>query len=115
MKARYTPSNHLASLPNGTRCKSCACRRGTEASQSAETLAAFAECVRTGEPFYCHESVAVRDPAGLSADRHGNRYRRLPESVWRVCRGWVTARNKLSGVAVPDTVHAATKGEHDAE
>lgn len=76
-------------------CGSCAGRKGTEANASPETLATLAECIRTGESFYCHESVAERDPDGLSTDRHGNRYRRLPFERWRLCRAWMTAVDAL--------------------
>ena len=79
------------SWQRGEMCGSCAGRRGTEANQSDETMESLAECIRKGEPFYCHESVAVPDPNGLSEDRHGNRYRRLPKNRWRLCRAWMNA------------------------
>ncbi len=75
----------------GEMCGSCAGRKGTEANESPETVATLTECIRTGEPFFCHESTAVLDPEGLSIDRHGNRYRNLPESRWRLCRAWMNA------------------------
>jgi hypothetical protein len=77
----------------GEMCESCAGRKGTDANLSAETMATLAECVRTSEPFFCHESTAVRDPNGLAVDRRGNRYRRLAENRWRLCRAWMNARN----------------------
>lgn len=87
------------SWPKGEMCATCAGRKGTEANLSEETMATLAECIKSGEPFFCHESVAVRDPEGLSADKHGNRYRRLPECRWRLCRSWMTACP--DGVASP--------------
>lgn len=81
----------------GEMCRSCAGRKGTDANQSPETMATLAECISTGEPFYCHESTAERDPNGLSSDRHGNRYRRLPFSRWRVCRAWTAAVKESLG------------------
>jgi len=79
------------SWPKGEMCGTCAGRKGTEANQSAETMATLAECIASGEEFYCHESVAVLDPEGLSEDRHGNPNRRLPQNRWRLCRAWMTA------------------------
>ena len=75
----------------GEMCGSCAGRKGTEANQSDETMADLAECIRTGEPF-CHESTVVPDPDGMHADRHGTRYRKLPEHRWRLCRAFTNAR-----------------------
>jgi hypothetical protein len=81
----------LMHFPAGGPCKSCAIRPGTDANLSPETMATLKECIASGEPFYCHESVAVRDEDGHALDRHGNRYRRLPQSRWRLCRGWTRA------------------------
>lgn len=75
----------------GEMCESCAGRKGTEANVAPGAVKTLAECIASGEPFYCHESVAVRDPEGLSTDRHGNRYRRLPFERWRLCRAWTNA------------------------
>lgn len=75
----------------GEMCGSCAGRKGTEANESAETMATLAECIESGEPFFCHESVAVPDPDGLFLDRHGNKFRKLPCERWRLCRAWMTA------------------------
>jgi len=75
----------------GEMCGSCAGRKGTEANTSPETMKTLAECIRTGEPFYCHESTAVVDPHGTRTDRHGTRYRMLPRHRWRLCRAWMTA------------------------
>lgn len=75
----------------GEMCGSCAGRKDTEANTSPETMAALADCIKTGEPFYCHESVAVLDPNGTAVDVHGNRYRRLPFERWRLCRAWMNA------------------------
>jgi hypothetical protein len=80
-------------------CGSCAGRKGTEANACAETMADLAGCIESGEPFYCHESVAVRDPDGAAADRHGNVYRVLPECRWRLCRAWMNARAAIEGSA----------------
>lgn len=80
--------------PRGEMCKSCAGRRGTDANQATETREMLAECIRTGEPFYCHESTAERDPNGMSTDRHGKRYRRLPFNRWRLCRAWMNAQRE---------------------
>lgn len=76
----------------GEMCESCAGRKGTEANQTPETVAVLTDCITTGEPFYCHESTAVRDPNGLSRDHQGNTYRRLPFERWRLCRAWMNAR-----------------------
>lgn len=81
------------SWKRGEMCDSCAGRGGTEANSLPETVATLAECIKSGEPFYCHESTAVRDPNGLSEDRHGERYRRLPFERWRLCRAWMNARS----------------------
>lgn len=75
----------------GEMCGSCAGRKGTEANESAETMEKLNECVKSGEPFYCHESTAVFDPEGWFADRHGRRYRKLPFERWRLCRAWMNA------------------------
>ena len=75
----------------GEMCESCAGRKGTEANRDPATAGALAGCIDSGEPFYCHESTAVPDPEGLSSDRHGNRYRALPFSRWRLCRAWMNA------------------------
>lgn len=77
----------------GEMCESCAGRKGTEANVSIDTMNSLAECIKTGEPFFCHESTAVRDTNGLAVDRRGNRYRRLPQSRWRLCRAWMNARS----------------------
>jgi hypothetical protein len=74
-------------------CCSCAGRKGTEANGSPETMATLAECIQTGEPFFCHESVAVRDADGIATDQHGNKYRSLPFERWRLCRAWMNARS----------------------
>jgi hypothetical protein len=76
----------------GEMCGSCAGRKGTEANGTPETMATLAECIRTGEPFFCHESSAVRDPNGCAEDRQGKRYRILPFQRWRLCRAWTNAR-----------------------
>ena len=78
--------------PKGSMCGSCAGRVGTEANASAETMATLQECIKTGEPFYCHESVAVKDRDGWFVDKDGTQYRYLPEARWRLCRAWMTAR-----------------------
>ena len=78
----------------GEMCGSCAGRKGTEANASRETRATLDECIRTGEPFYCHESTAVRDNNGTAVDNKGNRYRHLPQARWRLCRAWMNARAK---------------------
>lgn len=75
----------------GEMCSSCAGRKGTEANVSRETMETLDECIRTGEPFYCHESVAVADPDGEVKDSQGKRYRRLPFERWRLCRAWMAA------------------------
>jgi hypothetical protein len=82
----------MATWPRGEMCKSCAGRVGTDANNSPETVATLTECVATGEPFYCHESTAVRDKNGGWSDSHGKKYRWLPESRWRLCRAWMAAR-----------------------
>lgn len=76
----------------GEMCGGCAGRKGTEANETEGTVETLAECIKTGEPFYCHESVAVLDPNGLAQDARGNRYRRLPQDRWRLCRAWTNAR-----------------------
>lgn len=76
----------------GEMCESCAGRKGTDANLFPETMAALAECIKGEEPFYCHESTAVRDSDGLSTDRHGTRYRVLPQHRWRLCRAWMNAQ-----------------------
>lgn len=78
----------------GEMCGSCAGRKGTEANEAEKTVADLKECVRSGEPFYCHESVAVLDPKGTAVDRHGNRYRHLPFERWRLCRAWMNAQKE---------------------
>lgn len=85
----------IARFPEGEMCEGCACRKGTFASSHEETQATFRECVRTGEPFYCHESTAVRDDEGFMKDRAGNHYHLLPESSYRLCRGWIAAINAV--------------------
>ena len=82
---------HLVRLPESALCAGCACRAGTEAHGSAETLKAFAECVASGEPFWCHESVAVRDKTGWLTDKAQKRYRPIPERQWKLCQGWLRA------------------------
>lgn len=79
----------------GTMCDGCAGRKGSEANCSPQTMATFAECIRTGEPFYCHESTAVRDPHGIHVDHNGIHYRMLPFARWRLCRAWMTARDAM--------------------
>jgi hypothetical protein len=77
----------------GEMCESCAGRKSTDANSTLETVEALTECIKTGEPFFCHESMAVIDPIGGHAtDRHGKLYRVLPESRWRLCRAWMNAR-----------------------
>jgi hypothetical protein len=80
------------SWQRGEMCGSCAGRKGTDANGTPETMTTLAECIATGEPFFCHESTAVRDPNGGFEDRHGTRYRLLPESRYRLCRAWMNAR-----------------------
>lgn len=80
----------------GEMCDSCAGRKGTEANASPETMKTLAECIASGEPFYCHESTAVRDSEGWSVDRHGVRYRTLPFERWRLCRAWTNAVKETS-------------------
>jgi hypothetical protein len=75
----------------GEMCGSCAGRRGTDANASTDTVKTLAECIASGEPFYCHESVAVLDPNGTAIDKDGNRYRKLPFERWRLCRAWMNA------------------------
>lgn len=75
----------------GEMCETCAGRKGTEANRSPETMATLRECIQNGEPFYCHESTAERDPNGTATDRHGNVYRRLPFNRWRLCRAYMNA------------------------
>lgn len=70
----------------GEMCGSCAGRKGTDANLTAETMADLAGCIKSREPFYCHESTAELDPNGSATDGHGNRYRRLPFKRWRLCR-----------------------------
>ncbi|MBI1202592.1 MAG: hypothetical protein GC182_08790 [Rhodopseudomonas sp.] len=83
-----------SSWPRGAMCGSCAGRKGTEANCSPETMATLRECIESGEPFYCHDSVAVLDPIGGTTDRHGNRYRTLPFERWRLCRAWMNAQQR---------------------
>lgn len=73
-------------------CASCAGRKGTDANNTPATMTTLAECIKSGEPFFCHESTAVRDPNGCAVDKHDTRYRLLPESRWRLCRAWSNAR-----------------------
>ncbi len=75
----------------GEMCGSCAGRKGTDANGMSETMATLAECIESGEPFYCHESTAASDSEGLHTDRHGARYRKLPFERWRLCRAWMNA------------------------
>jgi hypothetical protein len=79
----------IAALPMGEPCAGCACRPGTEANRTAQTRADLAEALQTGEPFYCHESVARADPNGAYHDRRGKKYSWVPESQWRICRGFI--------------------------
>lgn len=79
----------------GEMCGSCAGRKGTDANQSVATMQTLAECIRTGEPFYCHESTAELDPNGTAVDSVGNRYRRLPFARWRLCRAWMNAQREV--------------------
>jgi hypothetical protein len=78
----------------GKMCGSCAGRKGTEANATPDTVNTLAECIKTGEPFYCHESTAALDPNGTATDRHGNVYRRLPFERWRLCRAWMNAQTE---------------------
>ena len=80
----------------GEMCASCAGRKGTDANGTPTTMAMLAECIETGEPFFCHESTAVLDPNGHAVGRHGERYRVLPENRWRACRAWMNARIERS-------------------
>lgn len=84
----------LMKFPDGEPCQGCAARVGSEASQDCVTMEMFRGCVESGEPFWCHESTAVPDPEGLATDRHGKRWRRLPDARWRLCRGWIRAVNR---------------------
>ena len=77
--------------PPGKMCDGCAGRAGTEAHQTVETQKALADCISTGKPFYCHESIAIRDPNGWLQDKAGDTYAALPESRWRLCRAWTNA------------------------
>ena len=76
----------------GEMCESCAGRKGPDANYSRETMETLADCIRTGEPFYCHESTAVPDLNGTHRDCHGKTYRKLPFERWRLCRAWMNAR-----------------------
>lgn len=78
----------------GEMCGSCAGRKGTEANRTPGTTETLADCIKSGEPFYCHESTAVLDPHGTALDQHGNRYRRLPFERWRLCRAWMNAQTR---------------------
>ena len=60
------------------RCQTCAFRRGTLANRTAATLAMAAECVATGEPFYCHEGLED----GVE-----------PTTA---CAGWAAARREIA-------------------
>ncbi len=82
----------VAEWPNGEMCGSCAGRKGTEANETPETVEKLRQCIADGEPFYCHESTAVRDPDGFFKNAHGDRYTKLPHSRWRLCRAWMAAR-----------------------
>lgn len=74
-------------------CSGCAGRKGTEANRTEQTFGMFRECVDTGEPFYCHESVARPDPEeGAFRDVEGMRYSMKPENQWRLCRAWMTSQ-----------------------
>lgn len=82
----------MGAWKRGEMCGSCAGRKGTDANSTPETMAVLAECIKSGEPFYCHESTAERDPKGLSVDRYGTHYRELPFNRWRLCRAWMNAQ-----------------------
>lgn len=84
----------LMQLPPGKPCKGCAGIPGTDAANTPETVATLQECIKTGEPFFCHESSAVRAKDGWWKDRHGNRYDQLPENHYRACRFWQNAVRK---------------------
>lgn len=77
-------NDHLMHFPSGELCQGCVARKGTEASQTTETVTAFRECVKSGEPFFCHESN-VGYPTHYAGCR-------------RLCRGWVNATNTLWGL-----------------
>lgn len=81
----------MSEWPRGKLCGGCAGRKGTEARANAQTMQDFEECVKTGEPFYCHESIATPDPNGAMQDKHGNKYTMKPQSQWRLCRAWMRA------------------------
>lgn len=70
-----------ANGPVPPRCADCAARAGADANGCLPTLNDFAECVATGEPFYCH--------AGIDINRH--------EAPRLICRGWIA-------MAAPDAV-----------
>jgi len=95
-------------------CKSCAGRVGTDANQSPETMATLRECIDSGEPFYCHESAAVRDRDGWWSDRHGKKYRKLPEERWRLCRAWMTA-TRVTQVGTPAAQSPADEAQPSTE
>ena len=68
-------------FPDGEPCAGCATRKGTEASKNEATMATFRECVKTGEPFMCHESC-IGYPA-------------FDGGATRLCRGWVNIMNQM--------------------
>lgn len=74
-------------------CGGCAGRKGSEANSTPATVEMLQKCIDSGEPFYCHESAAVLDPRGTAYDKHGVSWRILPQSRWRLCRAWMTARD----------------------
>lgn len=78
----------------GEMCASCAGRKGTDANTNPQTMADLAECIRTGEPFYCHESTAVIDQNGTAVDKYGTRYRHLPFERWRLCRAFMNSQTE---------------------
>lgn len=82
----------VAEWPKGEMCAGCAGRKGSEANETPETVEMLQQCIRDGEPFFCHESSAVRDPRGGMLDKHGKRYRSLPFERWRLCRAWMNAQ-----------------------
>lgn len=79
----------------GEMCEGCAGRKGTEANSTSATVLELTEAVKSGDPFYCHESTAVLDPSGTSFDRQGRSYRKLPFERWRLCRAWMNARAEI--------------------
>ena len=95
----------------GEMCGSCAGRKGTEANSQPETMQTLAECIASGEPFYCHESTAVPDPNGLHADRHGKTYRVLPFERWRLCRAWMAAHPETTKSELDQYTTLRAKGD----